>query len=149
MMNYLRKRFAPAISRSLARDRIIERHIEYASRIIWPWPEAKLIALVFILVILDFCSTFALLELSGRPDVYEGGRMAFWALQKGGFPLLLFIDLIAVGTMVTLALMLRTLHTKYGFSGYGRSAFVLLLGPYAIWTTAVVFNNVVLTFFWF
>ena len=134
------------IRKSIDRDKAMEKRVEAASRTLWPWKEWRLSALVFILVILDFCSTYAFLRLSGNTQLYEGGLLAGWSLRQGGFPLLLLIDLLAVGTLIGLALLSRTIFSKRGLSGYGRASYVIVLLPYTIATFAIIFNNVVLTF---
>ena len=134
------------IIRNLARDRSFERRAEAMSRVLWPWPESRLAALVFVLAILDFSSTFALLALSGRDDVFESGIMAYWVLTRGGFSLLLLVDLAAVSVLVIIAMILRLSQARCGFGGYGRAGFVFLLAPYVVWTTGAVFNNIILNF---
>ena len=50
--------------------------MEVVSRAIWPWHYAWLIPMVALLAALDLLSTYAFLELSGKPDVYESGPLA-------------------------------------------------------------------------
>jgi hypothetical protein len=127
-------------------DRSLGRYAEKLSRFLWPWRELWLLLVVVILVSLDFFTTWALLDLSGKNNVYESGPLAFWALQKGGFPFLLLIDLIAAGVLSTAALVSRYLYSSHNYAGYGRAAFVFILTPYIIYTVYAVINNVVLQF---
>jgi len=134
------------IRKSIARDRAMERQFEEASHRLWPWRETKLIWLVSVLVMLDFISTYAFLELSGNPKLIEKGSLASWALNTGGFLLLLLIDFLATGALISLALAFRKAFNRHGFDGYARASFVVMLLPYSVVTFAIIFNNIVLTF---
>jgi len=134
------------IDKSLERDRALESQMVAAARSLWPWNDWRLPVLSTILVLLDFSSTFACLELSGNTQLYEGGLLAGWALNTGGWPLMLIVDLLAVGTLTGVAFLMRSFFTRKGLSGYGRIAFILVLLPYTVVTFAIVFNNIVLTF---
>ena len=134
------------VRKSLERDRSSERYVEAVSRSLWPWRESWLLALVLLLAVLDYVSTYAALELSGKMDVYEGGLLASWALRMGGFTRLFWVDMAAVSTLLLAALAFRFLHSKFGFKGFGRTAFVVVLVPYIVITMAAIFNNIVLTF---
>lgn len=134
------------VRKSLERDRSLERHVEALSWSLWPWREPWLMAFVGVVVVLDYASTYAFLELSGNPHVYEGGPLASWALRMGGFKHLLVVDMAAASALLLAAIGIRFLYSKFGFKGFGRTAFVLLLVPYAVVALAIVFNNVVLTF---
>ena len=134
------------IKRNVERERALEKHFEAASRRLWPWSDFRLAALVILLAMLDYTSTYAFLELSGNEALCESGRLASWALNKGGITLLLWVDLAAVSALVLLAISLRFFQFRFGFRGYGRTCFVVLLLPYAVITLAVIFNNVVLVF---
>ena len=76
-------------------DRGFGRYAERLSRIFWPWREQWLLLVIGALPVLDFTSTYILLKLSGRNDVYESGLLAIWALNRGGFTFLFLVDLIA------------------------------------------------------
>lgn len=134
------------IKRSIERERSIEKHFEAASIRLWPWRESLLVVLVVLLATLDYVSTYAFLELSGNKSLYESGKLASWALQKGGLTMLLCIDIAAVSALILLAISLRFFHFRLGFKGYGRTCFVVLLIPYVVITLAVIFNNIVLVF---
>lgn len=134
------------VRRSIERDRSKERYIEAASRSLWPWRESRLLALVSFLLVLDYISTYAFLELSGNKDVYESGLLASWALQRGGLTQLFLIDMAAVSTLLLAAITIRFLYSKFGFNGFGRTGFVIVLVPYVVITMAAIFNNIVLTF---
>ncbi len=141
------KSWANVIMRkNLDRYQSSERYFETASRSLWPWRESWLIAFVLLLALLDYVSTYAFLELSGNTLVYEAGALASWALQLGGFKGLFWIDIIAVSGLLLLAIAIRFLYSRFGFKGFGRIAFVVVLLPYAVITMAVIFNNIVLTF---
>jgi hypothetical protein len=108
--------------------------------------ETKLIWLVSVLFMLDFISTYAFLELSGNPLLYEGGPLASWSLNAGGFMFLLLVDGLAVVALIGLALATRYGFRRKGFDGYARASFVFALLPYSVVTFAIIFNNIVLTF---
>ena len=96
------------------------------------------------LSILDFASTYALLGLSGKNNVYESGRIASWALEAGGFLLLFVVDIAAVVTLSLVAFIVRYAYSKNGHSGFGRAAFIFLLIPYVVVTVFAVINNIFL-----
>jgi hypothetical protein len=125
-------------------DRGLGRYAGRLSRWLWPWPEKWLIVLVGSLAVLDFSSTYVLLELSGKPGAYESGFLAIRALARGGFPYLLLLDLAAALFLALAALIARRLYTRRGLPDYGRAAFVFLLMPYIVIATYAVINNVVL-----
>ena len=127
-------------------DRNLGQHAERLSRIIWPWHELWLLLVVGILIIGDYTSTYALLGQSGNPNAYESGRLAIWALQRGGFPYLFVIDITAAVVLSLAALISRRLYIKHGFTGYGRAACVFILTPYIIFTIFAVVNNIILQF---
>lgn len=54
--------------------------------------------------------------------------------------------MVAVSALLLIAFAVRLLYSKFGFNGFGRTAFVLVLIPYVVVTMAVIFNNIVLTF---
>jgi len=127
-------------------DRNLGNYAERLSRIIWPWHELWLLLVVGILIIGDYTSTYALLELKRNPTAYESGRLALWALQRGGFPYLFVIDITAAVILSLAALIARRLYIKHGFTGYGRAACVFILTPYIIYTIYAVVNNIILQF---
>ncbi len=127
-------------------DRGLGRYAERISRFLWPWQERWLWLVVGLLAILDFASTYILLDLSGKDNVYESGRMAIWALKIGGFPFLLLVDLIAAVVLSLMAFIARYLYGKHGFKDYGRAAFVFCLIPYIVVTAAAIVNNTILLF---
>ena len=134
------------LRKDIESERSLDRPIEDFSLLLWPYPESKLIFYVSILAVLDYVSTFIALELSGNSKISEIGLLAKWALQTGGFPGLLLVDMVSIFTLIFLAIGARSLYTKLGFNGFGRAAFVLLLIPYFVVIWAVVVNNVLLTF---
>ena len=67
-------------------------------------------------------------------------------MRSGGLGWLLVVDALAVFGLIAAAVALRLLVSGRGFKGCGRAVFVLLQLPYALVTSAVVINNVVLTF---
>ena len=134
------------IRKGMVKEKAFDQKAYAVSRRLWPWQESRLLALVVALVILDFCSTYAFIELSGNTKVYESGLLARWALQMGGFTRLFLVDLIATSSLLLAAIAVRIIYSRWGFSGYGRVAFVILLVPYVVVTIAAIFNNVALTF---
>jgi hypothetical protein len=134
------------LKRSAERERKLERPMEAVSRVLWPWPESKLIFYVCLAALMDFSSTFALLTFSRNGQVAEAGLIAKWALQTGGFTRLFLIDAGMIGALILLALGLRALYNRLGFRGFGRTALVFLLIPYFVIIMAVVYNNILLSF---
>lgn len=134
------------LARSIERDRSWERYLEAASRHLWPWRESRLLAIVGCLAVLDYLSTYVALGLSGKAHFYEGGMLASWALHTGGFGRLLLIDIAAVSALLLAAIAIRFLYIRFGFKGFGRTAFVIALLPYMVITMAAVYNNIALTF---
>jgi hypothetical protein len=98
------------------------------------------------MAILDSVSTYAALKLSVNNQVTEVGLIASWALKTGGFPYLFLVEMTIIAVLLLLAMGARLLYTRLGFPGFGRTAFVFLLIPYAIIIMAVVFNNILVTF---
>ena len=127
-------------------ERSLDPRIEAISRRIWPWKENKLLVFTITLIILDYCSTYAFLNLSGNSNLYEGNPIARWALERGGFPRLLAFDLTAAFILIVIAVSIRHFYTRIGYKGYGRLSFVLMLIPYIVITLAAIFNNIALTF---
>lgn len=132
------------LRKSRERDRALERPLEALSRRLWPWRLSLLVWVVVLMAVLDHASTYALLELSGNRQVYEGGLLASWALRLGGFKVLLAVDIAAAGLLSFTAGLVRYLYSRYGFAGYGRAAFVLLLVPYTVIALAAIYNNLLL-----
>jgi len=128
------------------RDRRAERYVEAASRFMWRWREPWLLALVAFVALLDYASTYVILELSGKSYLNEAGSLARWALDKGGFAGLFLADLAAVFAISLIAITLRFILFRFGFRGFGRAAFVFLLVPYAVVAMVAVINNLVLTY---
>jgi len=146
MMNGLRQRMKRQVNRALERDRSSERYVEAASTYLWPWREPWLVAVVTLVALLDYTTTYAVLELSGKAGVYEVGWLASWALRRGGFGTLFLVDMVAVIGLALVAVATRHLCLRFGFKGFGRAMFVILLVPYAVVAFAAVVNNLVLTF---
>jgi hypothetical protein len=128
--------------RNLVRERAIERPLEGFSKQLWPWSESKLIFLVGLLAVLDYISTYVFLTFGSYPQVIEGGLLAGWALQSGGFLKLFLVDVVCVGTLMVLAISIQSLYSRLGIRGLGRAAFVFLLIPYFIVSMAVIYNNI-------
>ena len=134
------------VRKAVERDRRVEKYVEKVSRLLWPWTERQLLFFVGAAASLDYASTYAVLELSGKRYLNEGGALASWALEKGGFGGLFLVDLASVLAISITALILRSLLFKAGFKGFSRAAFVFLLMPYALMAIVAVFNNLVLAF---
>jgi len=116
------------------------------SRFLWPWRESWLLLLIGLLAVLDYISTYTLLKLSGEMAIYEGGALASRALQIDGFRGLFLMDITAVSALSLAAVTARFLYTKFGFKGFGRTAFVILLVPYAAVAAAAIMNNLLMLF---
>jgi hypothetical protein len=125
-------------------DRGLGRYAEKLSHVIWPWRESILLILMFAAAILDFSSTY--LVLSVKNNASESGRLALWALDRGGYIFLLVLDLAVASLLATIALVLRSFYTRIGSQDYGRAAFVLVLLPYAVIAAAAVVNNTLFLF---
>ena len=132
------------VRKAAERDRRSERYVGAISRRLWPWNERWLIALAGIMALLDYATTCAALELSGK-GYSEGGLLAGWALRIGGFGWLFLVDIGAVFALALAAITVRQICFRFGYKGYGRATFVVLLLPYVIVAFAAVVNNIVLT----
>ena len=124
-------------------DQGFDRPVGRLSRYIWPFRETWLLVVVGSLFVLDYISTHIALQNANN---YEDGPLAGWALRTGGFGLLFLIDVVAAGMFSLMAMLARYLYRKFGFPGYGRAAFIMLLAPYVVRTTIVVINNFILGF---
>ena len=89
--------------KSLERDRAMERRMNVLSRFLWPWDDAWLVPLVVLLAASDLISTYILLEVSGKANVYESGLLANWALSRDGFNGLYIMNAVAVGLLCVIA----------------------------------------------
>jgi hypothetical protein len=134
------------LRKAVERDRRAEARIESISRVLWPWREQRLVALVGLLALLDYATTTMALELSGKSYVYEGGLLAGWALRVGGLGWLFLVDMGVVAALALLAISARRLYSRFGFAGFGRAAFVAVLVPYAVVAASAVVNNLIMTF---
>ena len=134
------------VNRSLQRGVSLEPRMGMVSRIIWPWHDSWLVPLVALLAALDLISTYILLEHSGKPDVYESGLLAGWALAVAGYNGLYILNALAVGLLCGIAVGTRLFYQRFGLRGFARTAYVAVLVPYAMVAFAAVVNNVVLTF---
>ncbi|HEY49066.1 MAG TPA: hypothetical protein G4O13_03390 [Dehalococcoidia bacterium] len=128
---------------AVERDRRAEGNVEAISRVLWPWREQWLPALAALLALLDYITTYAVLELSGKDHVEEGGMLAGWVIREGGLGWLFLVDVCVVVALSLLAVGARLLCFKFNFRGYGRAVFVTLLVPYAVVAIAAVINNIV------
>jgi hypothetical protein len=128
------------------RDRRSERYFVAASRFLWPWRLPWLVAFAGFVALLDYGSTYAVLELSGKRYLNEGGPLASWALEEGGFAGLFLADLAAVTAISIAAVVARLVFRRFGFQGFGRAAFVFLLIPYVVMALVAVVNNMVLAY---
>ena len=133
------------IRKSVVRDRRREPLIERISRYLWPWREAWLAGLVVLLALTDYLSTYTLLELSNKPYAYERGPLAHWALQTGGFKGLFMMDILEVSVLFLLAVSARFAYSRFGFHGYARAAYVVVLTPFAVASIFATLNNLVRT----
>ena len=133
------------IRHSVRRDRKFEPSIERVSRYLWPWREAWLVRMAFLVAALDFLSTYALLDLSNKPDAYERGILASRALQIDGFRGLLIMNLVAVGTICLVAIGAKLVYSRFGYHGFARAGFVAAILPYTLAASLAAVNNVVRT----
>lgn len=131
------------VQSSVERDRSIEPHVEAISRRLWPWEVTFLIPIVSLVAAMDHLSTYIALNLAAS-HAYESGLLARWALRQGGFNGLLLMDAAAVGLLVLVAAATRLFYLRFGFKGFGRTAFVLVLVPYVTAAGVAVVNNVVM-----
>jgi hypothetical protein len=129
------------------RNGLEERVLKHAwrlSKMVWPWPEARLLIAVGILAGLDYLSTLAFLHFSAGKNVYEAGVFASRALRAGGCFGLLIMDVAIVGALMLTAICLRKECLKKGLTGFARLAFTLLLLPYAATAAVAVVNNIII-----
>ena len=138
------KKTQAALLRAREIDRDLGQKAEKASRWIWRWRENWLLVVVGSLATADFLSTYAILKLSGKTNVYESGVIANWALERGGWGFLFLIDFFAAAALSLIACIFRYLYSKKGHAGYGRAAFVFILIPYILFATFAVINNLVM-----
>lgn len=131
---------------NIERQRKFERQVYAFSHVLWPYTELKLVFYISVLAVLDFTSTFVALELSGNKHIYEAGFLAKWALQIGGFPALLIVDIISICVLIFLAFIAKAFYIKLGLKGFGRAAFVLMLIPYFLIIWGIITNNILLAF---
>lgn len=129
------------VKRIVDRERSMDRQIGPVSRMIWPWQDRWLVPLVGLLAALDLISTYVLLELSGKTNLYEGGLLAAKALRWGGFDGLYIMNVACVGLLCIIACTARYCYARYGLEGFARTAYVVMLVPYAIVAFAAVVNN--------
>ena len=141
MSDFIKNRFR----RDIERERILEPRFETFSRLLWPWSESKLVLFITTMAILDSVSTFAALKLSAH-HVTEVGLIASRALKAGGYPYLFLEQIIIIAALLLLAQGARLLYTRWGFPGFGRTAFIFLLVPYTTVISAFVINNIFVTF---
>ena len=134
------------IRKSIEKGRAFEDKLGSIARLLWPWRDRWLPVFVLVIAVLDFLSTYLLLEFSGNIFAYEGGLLAGWALRLGGMRWLLLVDILAAGILISVALALRYLFSKWGYSGYSRMFFIILQLPYLLMTAAAIINNILLTF---
>jgi hypothetical protein len=132
------------VRKAFERDRRAEARLGNVSHYLWPWRERWLVALIFGMALFDLMTTCIALSISHKA-YSEGGLLAGWALQVGGFGWLFLIDIGAVSGITLLAITMRYLYFRFNFRGFGRAAFVVLLLPYAVVAFAAVVNNIVLT----
>ena len=141
MSDFIKNRFR----RDIERERVLEPRFEAFSRLLWPWSESKLVLFITTMAILDSVSTFAALKLSAH-HVTEVGLIASRALKAGGYPYLFLEQIIIIAALLLLAQGARLLYTRWGFPGFGRTAFIFLLVPYTTVISAFVINNIFVTF---
>jgi len=137
VLSFMKYRFR----RAMERDRRAERHIEAISKLLWPWRESFLLALVAFLAIVDYASTCFVLEFSGKDYVQEGGLLASWAIRVGGLSFLFLIDAASLVLLSAVAFTARSLFRLRNYMGFGRAAFIALMLPYAVVALAAVINN--------
>ena len=138
-------RAEPMTEEVLQRHKSLERHVWTLSRAIWPYHLGWLLPLVCLLGALDHISTFVLLEISGKAEVYESGPLASWALKRGGWNGLYIMDVVAVGLLCVIAGAARLFYDRVGLTAFARAAYVAVLVPYALTAFAAVVNNFTLT----
>ena len=142
MRDLIKNRFR----RDIERERILEPRFEAFSRLLWPWSELKLVLFITTMAICDSISTFTALKLSANNHVTEVGLIASRALKAGGYPYLFLEQIIIIAALLLLAQGARLLYTRWGFPGFGRTAFIFLLIPYTTVISAFVINNIFVTF---
>ncbi len=145
-MHPFMKRTKYLFLRNLRQGKRLERPMDNFSRVLWPYPESKLIFYIGILAFLDFTSTLVALTISGNGKIYESGYLAKWALQTAGFGGLFIVDSVSIGAIVGLALIAKAFYKKLGLHGFARTAFILMLVPYFVIIWGVIVNNILMVF---
>ncbi len=131
--------------KSIERDKAYEERLKSIVWKVWPWRDRWLSVLVGVIALLDFGSTYLLLEFIGNVFAYEGGMLAGWALRLGGMRWLFLVDLLVAAVLVSTAFAIRYLFSKLGYIGYGRAFFIVLQLPYVLITAGAIINNILLT----
>lgn len=145
-MPKFKDRIKEDLKQARERDKKLEKPIERVSRLIWPWQESRLVWLVIALALLDFISTLTALNFNMGHNIQEVGLLAKWGLNEGGFTGLFLIYAVAISVLILFAWGVRALYTKFGYAGYGRSAFVFIFIPYAVIILPIVIHNFILAF---
>ena len=134
------------VRQSIERDKKLEKPVERVSRLIWPWPESRLILFVILLALLDYISTFIAIKFNLGHQVYEAGLIAKWALDTGGFVKLFFVDVAVIGAFILIARGVSSIYSRLGHQGYRRAAFIFVLLPYVVFMFGVGVNNTIISF---
>jgi hypothetical protein len=135
-----------AATTSIRQDPAEDQSIEAFSRRLWPWRERRLLGLVAAAAVLDYFSTYAALEISGKEGIHEIGLLGSWALEAGGFTGLLLANACALTALSLAAAAARMLCRRHGFTGAGRAAFIVLLLPYVLAASAAATWNLIAGF---
>ena len=135
-----------ATTTAVRQDPTRDRSIEAFSKRLWPWREWRLPSVVAAVAALDYFSTYAALEISGKEVIHEIGLLGGWALGKGGFAGLFLADACALTALLLAAAAARMLCRRRGFAGAGRAAFVVLLLPYVFAASAAAAWNLATAF---
>jgi hypothetical protein len=146
MTNDLSERIHALAEKSRKADRALDRHAGRLAAFVWPFETRYLALSVSALAAMDLLSTYVNMGILRNPNVVESGPVAAWALSAGGFGLLLAVDIASVGLVLGVALVVRRFYFRSGLYGYGHAAFVVVLLPYVVRTTAVVISNFALFF---
>ena len=136
----------PPAKREARGTSLDDQSIAAFSRRLWPWRERRLLGLVAAVAVIDYFTTYAALEVSGKEGIREIGVLGSWALDRGGFAGLLLAQACAVTALSFAAGAARKLCGRRGLNHLGRAAFVVLLLPYAFAAAAAAVWNLVAAF---
>ena len=117
---------------------------QFSSRL-WPANMVLLCLACAAATLLDYLTTYHLLELSGKPAI-EGNAFSRALLEQGGWRLLFIKDLIAVGIYAIAAFAVYKTAATRNMAGLGRFLSVAVLLVYLLARLIPAINNTLLAY---